>query len=577
MKSREENPRERSVLRWRSVRQIHEPIPTWWRFAVGGLFVVAMAWAASQLGPWGDWSQGPEILLWSALGALAALHRPWGGASLGLGAMVLAPAARSLGPGAGALVGVGVFFLSRLGLAAARRLLGRLREIWGLSRTLAQALPVLAGSLAAATLSTTCRETWALILLPPIAYAAFFLLLAPDTGASLGERRLPLLLDVGGWVVGALFTQAATIHSWEGLLPLMVAFALLAAEAARNGMLRGVSDHRAEDLERVQEAHARILGETAGMGRIAQQILVECSNVMPVAWFQFELQPVAIGERQTWASGPDGLLKEGEPTPPTHPRMLPGIHRRARWKVYEKTLTVENEDLAVVRLWCDPRQIVPDAEKLLDSLVPQMASSVHRARLDREAKIDALTGVPVRRLLESRLQAAFRRSSEVQSPMAVIMCDIDFFKKVNDTWGHDAGDQALILVARTLDSQRREDDLCCRYGGEEFTILLENTAGDAALRLAERLREAVEALEMVYDEQPIPLTLSLGVAAFPELHIKTASELLLLADEALYQAKERGRNRAFLNLGWGRYRSVSGATVTDDKAAAKAGPPRIFG
>ena len=117
--------------------------------------------------------------------------------------------------------------------------------------------------------------------------------------------------------------------------------------------------------------------------------------------------------------------------------------------------------------------------------------------------------------------------------MAVIMCDIDFFKKVNDTHGHAAGDEALKLVASTLDSERRERDLCCRYGGEEFTVLLEATDGDAALRLAERLRQAVQALRFEFEGRSIPLTLSLGVAAFPELHIKTASELLLLADEAL--------------------------------------------
>jgi diguanylate cyclase (GGDEF)-like protein len=184
-----------------------------------------------------------------------------------------------------------------------------------------------------------------------------------------------------------------------------------------------------------------------------------------------------------------------------------------------------------------------------------MASSVHRARLDREAKLDPLTGVPVRRVLESRLQRAYRHACEEGKPMAVIMCDIDFFKKVNDNHGHAAGDEALKLVASTLDSERRERDLCCRYGGEEFTLLLEETDGDAALRLAERLRRAVQGLHFVFEERHIPLTLSLGVAGFPELHIKTASELLLLADEALYEAKGRGRNQCLLNIGREAYRA----------------------
>ena len=122
------------------------------------------------------------------------------------------------------------------------------------------------------------------------------------------------------------------------------------------------------------------------------------------------------------------------------------------------------------------------------TLVPQMASAVHRARLDREARLDPLTGVPVRRILDSSLHRAFRRSCDEGTSMAVIMCDVDHFKQVNDTYGHAAGDEALKLVARTLDTERRETDLCCRYGGEEFTVLLENTSGEAALQLAERLR-----------------------------------------------------------------------------------------
>ncbi len=340
--------------------------------------------------------------------------------------------------------------------------------------------------------------------------------------------------------------------------------AALSAEAARQALWRIRSESQVGHLERLQEANERILGETSGMGSIAQQILTECRNVLPVQWFQFE-SPGAEGRWQSWAAGPDGLLVEGRPRPPARPSMLPGIHRRADWAILGQTLGGGEEEaapegLARIRLWCDPRRIEPGAERLFATLLPQMASAVHRARLDREAKLDPLTGVPVRRLLDARMQTVFRRACEEGKPMAVIMCDIDFFKKVNDSWGHAAGDEALKLVAKTLDHQRRESDLCCRYGGEEFTVLLENTDGEDALRLAERLRRAIAALAFSFDRNKIPLTLSLGVASFPELHIKTASELLLLADEALYEAKKRGRNQALLNIG----RSAFRAPVTGD-------------
>ena len=323
-----------------------------------------------------------------------------------------------------------------------------------------------------------------------------------------------------------------------------------------------------------------------GMAGIAQQILIECRNVLPLGWFQFELLTELIGEEpgdadgsraRSWSAGPDGVLFEGEPEPPARPEMLPGIHRRASWRKIRAPLEAEGELLAMVRLWCDPRRFEPGAEKLFTTLVPQMASSVHRARLDREAKLDPLTGVPVRRILESSLQKAYRQCFEEGQSMAVIMCDIDFFKKVNDVHGHAAGDDALKLVAHTLASQRREGDLCCRYGGEEFTLLLEKTDGPSALQLAERLRAAVESLALVYEERPIPLTLSLGVAAFPEVHIKTASELLLLADEALYQCKERGRNQCLLYLGNHRFQGPGGEVVAREVPEAVAAAPRIFG
>ena len=572
-------PKKRSTLQGRKLlAALENP----WRIPLGAAATFGLWWLAARseaLSPQGPWGDGQEILVWCLLGSILALHRPWGGATLGLGALVLPIAALRLGTAPAALVAAGTFLLSRVTLAVVRRHLGRLREVWGPARTLAQTLAATGAALAGSWITVQYKEDSlpAVFLLAPLAYALGFLLLAPGPDEPAGERRVAVVLDAMAWPLGVLFHSTAEGAGWPLVGVLLTAFALLAAEAARNGMLRGVSDHRAHDLQRVQQAHARILGETSGMADIAQQILIECGNVMPVSWYQFELLPGTGREGQSWAAGPDGLLEEGVPYPPAHPEMLPGIHRRAHWHVLEHRLEGEEEELAAVRLWCDPRRIAPEAETLLLSLVPQMASSVHRAHLDREAKLDPLTGVPVRRLLESRLQKAFLHCLEEGASMAVIMCDIDFFKKVNDTYGHDAGDQALILVAKTLDSERRENDLCCRYGGEEFTFLLEETNGTDALRFAERLRAAVEALTMVYEERSVPLTLSLGVAAFPELHIKTASELLLLADEALYQAKKRGRNQAFLNLGWGRFRSPDGDTAIDPEIAAKAGPPRIFG
>ena len=527
------------------------------------------------------------LLGWVLLGAVAALHRPFDSrqplqlgtapGTLGLGALVLGPQLATLGATPAALAAFFTLILAEL----LRHLCFRWAGISELAspRVLAvleRALLVAGAMLAAGALAAGSFRggggslDTVPVLLPGAAYGLLLGLAAWLLDFGRGERGSgPLLLarvalDTVGLAAGLALANLAARAGWPAVLPQLLLVVALAAEAARLAILRIRSESKVGHLERLHEAHERILGETSGMGSIAQQILTECRNVLPVQWFQFE-SPNLEGRWQSWAAGPDGLLVEGRPRPPARPSMLPGIHRRAEWEVIEASLRAsgdddQNEALATLRLWCDPRRIEVGAERLFATLLPQMASSVHRARLDREAKLDPLTGVPVRRLLDARMQSVFRRACEEGKPMAVIMCDIDFFKKVNDTWGHAAGDEALKLVAKTLDSSRRDADLCCRYGGEEFTVLLENTDGEDALRLAERLRRAIAALAFSFDQHKIPLTLSLGVASFPELHIKTASELLLLADEALYEAKKRGRNQALLNLGHSAFR----APVTGD-------------
>ncbi len=534
-----------------------------------------------------------EPLLFILVAALAAAHRPLGGAGLGLGALALAPATDRLGAAVAALVaGTACLLANALRRASTRR---PVRE-WNPGRELVAAALVAAAAFAGTALwaSGILREAafaWR-ALAPAAAQAlAFAVLVAAGGRVRLGRWRglwpaatasgfAALGLDAAGWVLGALISGAASDLGWRRAAPILLALALLAAEAGRNALARGASDHRVGDYERLHQAHERILGETSGMGAVAQQIRVECSNILPVQWFQLELEVTEEGERsrgpRSWSAGPDGVLTEGRPRPEPRPRTLPGVHRRVDWRILEEPLVVEGETEAVVRLWCDPRRIEPGAEELFATLRPQMASAVHRARLDREARLDPLTDVPVRRLLDSALQRAFRRSCQEGRPLAVIMCDVDHFKQVNDTHGHAAGDQALIRVARALDAERREHDLLARYGGEEFTLLLESTSGAAALRLAERLRESVAAIALEHEGRTIPLTLSAGVAAFPDLHIKTASELLVLADEALYEAKRRGRDRSLLNLGRGVFRAAGGETVGERVEPARA-PPRLFG
>ena len=157
---------------------------------------------------------------------------------------------------------------------------------------------------------------------------------------------------------------------------------------------------------------------------------------------------------------------------------------------------------------------------------------------------DGLTGVDNRRALEQRLHEMFEHSLRLHEPVACIMCDIDHFKKVNDTYGHAAGDEVLKQFAEILKQEAREIDRVGRYGGEEFLLLLPGTVLDAAVTFAERLRHRVDSHTFSFEGGTLVKTVSLGVAAWPHPKIDGGAEgMLKAADDALYVAKEMGRNR----------------------------------
>ncbi|MEX1185776.1 MAG: diguanylate cyclase [Gemmatimonadaceae bacterium] len=164
-------------------------------------------------------------------------------------------------------------------------------------------------------------------------------------------------------------------------------------------------------------------------------------------------------------------------------------------------------------------------------------------RLRRVSQTDGLTGLDNRRYLEERLHEMFEHSLRLHEPLSVVMCDIDHFKSVNDTYGHLAGDAILRQFADLISEQAREIDRVGRYGGEEFLIILPGTVLDAAVTFAERVREEIGNHVFVYEAERIKRTVSCGVAAWPHPLISSRDQLIRSADDALYVAKERGRDR----------------------------------
>jgi diguanylate cyclase (GGDEF)-like protein len=156
---------------------------------------------------------------------------------------------------------------------------------------------------------------------------------------------------------------------------------------------------------------------------------------------------------------------------------------------------------------------------------------------------DGLTQIENRRSLEDRLHDMWQHSVRLHEPIALVMCDIDKFKSVNDNYGHQAGDSVLKEFAQLLKSEAREIDRVGRYGGEEFLLILPGTVLDAAVTFAERLREKVEKHTFTYAGGTLCRTMSCGVAGSPHPRVKDQEALLKASDDALYVAKETGRNR----------------------------------
>ncbi len=164
------------------------------------------------------------------------------------------------------------------------------------------------------------------------------------------------------------------------------------------------------------------------------------------------------------------------------------------------------------------------------------------ARLSADAAVDFLTRVPNRRTFDQRLKEEFARFKRDGEPFSLVILDIDYFKQVNDNYGHIAGDRILRATASILKEAKRESDILARYGGEEFVFLLPDTLLKQGVLVAEKARQKIAAARMNYEGKTLRVNLSAGVAQIDERD-SDPTRALARADEALYRAKQNGRNR----------------------------------
>jgi len=175
----------------------------------------------------------------------------------------------------------------------------------------------------------------------------------------------------------------------------------------------------------------------------------------------------------------------------------------------------------------------------------ERAVQVLQEELRKQSTHDALTGLHNRRFLEESFGRELLLAERTGHPVSVIMGDLDHFKAVNDRWGHLAGDEVLRVFGSQMKHNARASDITCRYGGEEFLLVLPGLTEEGAIERAELLRRTMEATRVSYGASQITVTASFGVASFPR-HGRTSDELIAAADNALYSAKSGGRNRVGL-------------------------------
>jgi diguanylate cyclase (GGDEF)-like protein len=189
---------------------------------------------------------------------------------------------------------------------------------------------------------------------------------------------------------------------------------------------------------------------------------------------------------------------------------------------------------------------VPALESVADICANAIQNAHYFERVRHMAYVDGLTGVFNRRYFEIRVTEEIERAKRYTGAMSLIMIDLDHFKRLNDEFGHLMGDDVLRQISTIFTQNLRKVDVACRYGGEEFAIIVPETTGEDAYYVAEKLRKAIQTA--VFPGVPRPVTISAGVASYP-VNGEARDELIKAADEALYQAKQSGRNTVVASAG----------------------------
>ncbi|MBK6846656.1 MAG: sensor domain-containing diguanylate cyclase [Proteobacteria bacterium] len=265
-----------------------------------------------------------------------------------------------------------------------------------------------------------------------------------------------------------------------------------------------------------------------------------------------------------------GELREGEMPVFTRKLDLRGVR-----SLIVMPLIVKDQAVGTFTLAAKAPQLYPKhTREMLGVITNQVAVAIENAkmyaRMEELATTDGLTALPNHRTFQARFAEMLARAERHGKPVSLVLSDVDKFKGINDTYGHPVGDQVLRRVAATLAAHARKVDLVARYGGEEFAIVLEETGSSGAHLLCERVRQAIAAEVLSSDKGNFGVTISLGVATYPEDGVRK-EQLIERADQALYQAKHGGRNRTVC---YGELRRPSPVALPSAAADRSSAGPR---
>jgi diguanylate cyclase (GGDEF)-like protein len=376
------------------------------------------------------------------------------------------------------------------------------------------------------------------------------------------EVAIPLM--VRDEVVGVLDFQSDQLEYFDaGMIDLLTLFSTQASMALENARLYSLERRRAEQLEAIN-AVAR---QTTAVLDLDELLTVVCRLILE--WFHIDHVAVLLSEGDTLrVRAYEGTLT---PNVAMGDQLAPGAGLASQALAQSKSL-IEN-DVSVVESYIagfletksemcvpliffgeklgvlaldsashdafDPEDVQP-LESVADICAAAIQNANYFDKMKQLAYVDGLTGIFNRRYFEMRIAEELERASRFMGRMSVIMVDIDHFKRLNDEFGHLLGDEVLRDVSNILKQQLRKVDMVCRYGGEEFAIVVPETTGANAMRVAEKLRRQIETHP--FPGVPRPVTISCGVADYPT-HGSTRDEVVAAADSALYLAKQAGRNR----------------------------------